>query len=99
MQQTETELKRAEAKAYESERNVAVQRLIVQRLAKHRLSTAMAKLERRQMEEALRIHREHLERLQNTRRAHTGCGAAAGLNPRQIQAQSTTRIFWQHEAP
>ena len=56
----------AERSVRECEQNVAVQRLIVRRLAERRLSIAVAKQELRQMEEALRIRREHLERLQNS---------------------------------
>ena len=67
MLRAETELVRAEQSVFESEQNVAVQRRIVQRLVKQRLSIAIAEHELRRMEEALRIRREHLERLQNSR--------------------------------
>ena len=66
MDHAELALEKAERSVRECEQNVAVQRLIVRRLAERRLSIAVAKQELRQMEEALRIRREHLERLQNS---------------------------------
>ena len=67
----EMTLDEAERSVREIERNVAVQRRIVQRFAERGLSVAAAKQELRQMEEALRMHREHLERLQNSDQGHT----------------------------